>query len=173
MPIMGDGPANASKLDAVLGGVGAGDDKDIGSAAALNEEYDGSMTMRTTNFSTADRSKRIESFGVDRKILFDLSTKLDGVKSNSEEWKKIIGQEFKLLLTKDHVYKSEEQMEADLALLQDTMKYISVPVLMRDSGDADQDVIGIPSDRVQHLKMSGLKVAKENSLQFVILDEDK
>ncbi|KAL3797227.1 hypothetical protein ACHAWO_000656 [Cyclotella atomus] len=169
MPIMGEGQANASKLDAVLGGVGAGDDKYVD----FNENDDGSMTTRTTNFSTVDRSKRIESFGVNRKTLFDLSMKLNGIKSDSDEWKNLVGQEFKLLLSKDEVYKSEEQMEADLALLQDTMKYISVPVLMRDSGDANQDVIGIASDRVQDMKMSGLRLARENGLQFVVLDEDK
>lgn len=170
---MGEGQANASKLDAVIGGVGAGDVKDLGRGAADPNEDDGSMTTRTTNFSTVDRSKRIESFGVDRRTLFDLSLKLNVIKSDSDEWKKVIGEEFKILVSKDSGYKSEEQMDADLALLQDAMRYISIPVLMRDSGDADQDVIGIASDRVQDLRVSGLKLAKERSLQFAMLDEDK
>ena len=98
MPIMGEGQANASKLDAVIGGVGAGDVKDLGRGAADPNEDDGSMTTRTTNFSTVDRSKRIESFGVDRRTLFDLSLKLNVIKSDSDEWKKVIGEEFKLLV---------------------------------------------------------------------------
>lgn len=175
MPIMGEGQANASKLDAVIGGIGAGDAKDVDGAAAPDDltEDDGTMTTRTTNFSTVDRSNRIESFGVNRRTLFDISMKLNGIKSDTDEWRNIVGDEYKILASQEVGYKSEEQMEADLVLLRDTMRYIGVPVLMRDTGDADQDVIGIAPDRVQELKVSGLRAAKENSLKFVMLDEDK
>ena len=127
------------------------------------------MTTRTTNFSTTDLSNRIEGFGVNRRTLFDLSIKLNGIKSDSAEWKKLVGDEFKMLVSKDN--RSEEQMEKDLALLQDAIRYISVPVLMRDVGD--EDVIGIARDRVEDLKVSGLRPARAQSLQFALLDEDK
>ena len=178
MPIIsGDRELNASKLDGLIGGVNAGNAANVANDSkvpiGLGEIEDGSMTTRTTNFSTTDRSNRIENFGVNRRTLYDLSMKLNGIKSDTDKWKQLVGEEFKILVDKEEVSRSEEQMEKDLAMLQDTMRYISVPVLMRDTGDTDGDVIGIPRDRVQDLRLSGLKIAKEKSLQFILLDEDK
>lgn len=175
VPIMsGEGRSvNASGLDAVIGGVNAGDMISSGDerVEVQNPEDDGTMTTRTTNFSTVDRSN-IDSFGVSRQNLFDLSMKLQKIQSGSEEWKTIIGQEYNNLLSKE-VSKSEEQMEKELALLSDTLRYIRIPVFMRDTGDTEEEVIGIAPDRIEGLKMSGLKIPKEKSLQLVMLDEDK
>lgn len=174
VPIMsGEGRSvNASGLDAVIGGVNAGDLKNSGDeqVGVLNPEEDGTMTTRTTNFSTVDRSN-IDSFGVSRRNLFDLSMKLQKMQSDSEEWKKIVGQEYNNLLSKE-VSKSKEQTDKELALLFDTMRYIRIPVFMRDTGDTEEEVIGIAPDRIEGLKMSGLKIPKEMSLQLVMLDED-
>jgi hypothetical protein len=167
MPIMSGGKVNASKLDGLIGGVNSGA---AGDASIDSGEDDGSMTTRTTNFSTLDRSNRLEGFGIHRRNLFDLSIKLHGLATDSDEWKKLVSQEFQTLSNAD-VPRSEEQMDKDLALLQDTMRYISVPILMRDSGDTDEDVIGIAYDRVKILQMSGLKLARDNSLRFIMLDE--
>ena len=175
VPIMsGEGRSvNASGLDAVIGGVNAGDVISSGDerVEVQNPEDDGTMTTRTTNFSTVDRSN-IDSFGLSRQNLFDLSMKLQKVQSGSEEWKTIVGQEYNNLLSKE-VSKSEEQTEKELALLSDTMRYIRIPVFMRDTGDTEEEVIGIAPDRIEGLKMSGLKIPKEKSLQLVMLDEDK
>ena len=174
VPIMsGEGRSvNASGLDAVIGGVNAGDLKNSGDeqVGVLNPEEDGTMTTRTTNFSTVDRSN-LDSFGVSRRNLFDLSMKLQKMQSDSEEWKKIVGQEYNNLLSKE-VSKSEEQTNKELALLTDTMRYIRIPAFMRDTGDTEEEVIGIAPDRIEGLKMSGLKLPKEKSLQLVMLDED-
>ena len=138
---------------------------------------DGSMTVRTTNFSITDRGTVVEGFGLNRRALFDLALKLDGVKSNDDLRKKCVREEFNLLVSKEidlptspSVGKSEEQLENDLALLENTMRYISVPVLMRDT---DGDIVGTWSHKVEDLKFSGLRMAQEKSLQFVLLDEDK
>ena len=178
MPIISGGrELNASRLDGLIGGVNAGNAANVAAGpkvpVELDEIDDGSMTTRTTNFSTTDRSNRVERFGVNRHILYDLSMKLNGIKLNSDKWKQLVMEEFKILVEKDDVPRSEEQMEKDLAMMQETMRYISVPVLMRDTGDTDGDVIGIQRDRVQDLRVSGLTIAKENSLQFILLDEDK
>ena len=175
VPIMsGEGRSvNASGLDAVIGGVNAGDVISSGDerVEVQNPEDDGTMTTRTTNFSTVDRSN-IDSFGLSRQNLFDLSMKLQKIQSGSEEWNTIVGQEYNNLLSKE-VSKSEEQTEKELALLSDTMRYIRIPVFMRDTGDTEEEVIGIAPDRIEGLKMSGLKIPKEKSLQLVMLDEDK
>ena len=175
VPIMsGEGRSvNASGLDAVIGGVNAGDVISSGDerVEVQNPEDDGTMTTRTTNFSTVDRSN-MDSFGLSRQNLFDLSMKLQKVQSGSEEWKTIVGKEYNNLVSKE-VSKSEEQTEKELALLSDTMRYIRIPVFMRDTGDTEEEVIGIAPDRIEGLKMSGLKIPKEKSLQLVMLDEDK
>ena len=127
------------------------------------------MTMRTTNFSTVDRSNILEGFGVDRCTLFDLSMKLNGVNSESEEWKKLVDEEFQTLLSKEMqepnssaATRSQGQLDQDLALLQNALKYISIPVLMRDS---QEDIIGTYSEKVKELQfVSGMRVAREGSL---------
>ena len=166
-------PVVAVAIIVVVGGVNAGDVISSGDerVEVQNPEDDGTMTTRTTNFSTVDRSN-MDSFGLSRQNLFDLSMKLQKVQSGSEEWKTIVGQEYNNLLSKE-VSKSEEQTEKELALLSDTMRYIRIPVFMRDTGDTEEEVIGIAPDRIEGLKMSGLKIPKEKSLQLVMLDEDK
>ena len=48
---------------------------------------DGTMTTRTTNFSTRDRSTNVIEFGLDRMEMFQLALKLKELKVNSAEWK--------------------------------------------------------------------------------------
>lgn len=138
---------------------------------------DGSMTVRTTNFSITDRATVLEGFGLNRRALFDLALKLDAMKDNDNLWKIFVREEFNLLVSKEidlptlsSVGKSEAQLENDLAFFENTMRYIGVPVLMRDT---DGDIVGTWSHKVEGLKFSGLRIAREKSLQFVLLDEDK
>ena len=66
---------------------------------------DGTMVERSTNFSTTDRTSRIldEStrFGVTREDIYNINEKLKGVTDiDSEEWKKIIQDEYKSITAK-------------------------------------------------------------------------
>lgn len=173
MPIMGNGRGAASGLDALVGGPSSGE-----AAGTVGDAEDGSMTMRTTNFSTVDRSNIFEGFGVNRRTLFDISTKLNGINSSNEEWKNLISREYLSLLSKEKQQpnssartRSQSQMDQDLALLQNALKYISLPVLMRD---AEEDVIGTFEEKVKELQfVSGMRVAREGSLEFVLVNEDR
>ncbi|KAL3782257.1 hypothetical protein HJC23_013224 [Cyclotella cryptica] len=150
----------------ILGGETAGDDGAVD---------DGSMTMRTTNFSTTDRASAFEGFGLNSRALFDLALKLSGANRKDDLWKNRVRDEFNLLVSKEinptnASGRSEQQLADDLALLENTMRYISIPVLMRD---VDGDIVGTWSHKVEDLKFSGMRVSREKSLHFVLLDEVK
>ena len=91
--------------------------------------------------------------------------------SESEEWKKLVDEEFQTLLSNEMqepnssaATRSQGQLDQDLALLQNALKYISIPVLIRDS---QEDIIGTYSEKVKELQfVSGMRVAREGSLFF-------
>jgi hypothetical protein len=59
----------------------------------------------------------------------------------------------------------------DAALLEDSLRYIGLPVLMRD---AEGDLIGVwhhKADDMRH--SSGLRVVSDGNVQFVMLKEDE
>ncbi len=58
----------------------------------------------------------------------------------------------------------------DLVLLENSARYIGVPVLMKDT---EGDIIGMWHNKVLDMKHSlGLKAVRKNSLQFVVKNED-
>jgi hypothetical protein len=54
--------------------------------------------------------------------------------------------------------------------MEDSLRYIGVPVLMKDT---DGDIIGTWGYKVNDLRFSGLGVAKEGSVEFVLLGEER
>eukprot|EP00970_Alexandrium_tamarense_P006925 scaffold1211_cov195-Alexandrium_tamarense.AAC.35 len=154
-----------------------------------NESDDGTMTTRTTNFSTTDRSHIYMGFGLGRRDLFEVSKKLSTLQQygtvgvggesldQSKEWKELVKNEFHSLIAKDvdlpqssMAGRTEEQLDQDLKLMEDSLRYIGVPVLMKDT---DGDIIGTWGYKVNDLRFSGLGVAKEGSVEFVLLGEER
>lgn len=147
------------------------------------------MTTRTTNFSTTDRSHIYMGFGLGRRDLFEVSKKLSTLQQygtvgvggesleQSKEWKELVKNEFHSLIARDvdlpqssMAGRSEEQLDQDLKLMEDSLRYIGVPVLMKDT---DGDIIGTWGYKVNDLRFSGLGVAKEGSVEFVLLGEER
>jgi len=135
---------------------------------------DGTMTTRTTNFSTRDRSKNVVDFGLDRMEMFRLALKLKELKVNSAEWKEEVESEFKQIRRKK-ILSSKGDMKdfgqlKDFALFENAMQFIGVPVLMKD---AEDDIIGVKSGKVEDLKFSGMKEVPEEKVIFVMKAEGK
>jgi hypothetical protein len=155
-----------------------------------NLEDDGTMTERTTNFSITKRSSNSVSsasnnyLGVTRKDFFDLSIKLGPVTVDSPEWKKVVHDQYEEIAKRNDASRSQHSMSKkattdskggfdqlrDIALLENSARYIGVPVLMKDT---DGDIIGMWQLKVADMKHSlGLKAVQNNSLQFVMQNEN-
>ncbi|KAL3758253.1 hypothetical protein ACHAWU_004891 [Discostella pseudostelligera] len=155
-----------------------------------NLEEDGTMTERTTNFSTTKRSSNTASafannyLGVTRQDFFDLSIKVSSVTVDSPEWKKVVHDQYEEIAKRNDASSSSQQSKSkkattdskggfdrlrDIALLENSARYIGVPVLMKDT---DGDIIGMWQHKVEDMKHSfGLKAIRKNSLQFVMQNE--
>jgi len=135
---------------------------------------DGTMTTRTTNFSTRDRSANAVEFGLDRMEMFRLALKLKEFKVNSTEWKEEVEKEFQQLRRKKILSSKVDVKDfgqlKDFALFEHSMRYIGVPVLMKDK---ENDIIGVKSERVEDLRFSGLKEVPEEKIIFVMKAEEK
>jgi glutaredoxin-related protein len=135
---------------------------------------DGTMTTRTTNFSTRDRSTNAVEFGLDRMEMFRLALKLKEFKVNSTQWKEEVEKEFQQIRRKK-ILSSKGDMKdfgqlKDFALFENSMRYIGVPVLMKDE---ENDIIGVKSERVEDLRFTGLKEVPEEKFIFVMKAEEK
>eukprot|EP00986_Skeletonema_menzelii_P001977 scaffold545_cov139-Skeletonema_menzelii.AAC.8 len=140
----------------------------------IEEDDDGTMVTRTTNFSTRDRSKDGVEFGLDRMELFQLALKLKKWKVNSAEWKEEVENEFqqirrrKILSSKGENVKDFGQLK-DFALFENSMRFIGVPVLMKDE---ENDIIGVKSGKVEDLRFSNLREIPEEKAIFVMKAEE-
>ncbi|KAL7538001.1 hypothetical protein ACHAXR_008210 [Thalassiosira sp. AJA248-18] len=131
-------------------------------------DYDGTMTERSTNFSTKDRTVGPTRLGVTRADLFRLSDEVKGLKVDSPEWKKRIETEYKEMAKIAGKSKNFDQLQ-DLALFENSLRYIGVPVSMIDT---EGDIIGTWHHKAEEMKhSSGLKVVPERSIQFVMQSE--
>jgi len=139
---------------------------------------DGTMVERSTNFSTTDRTSRIldetTRFGVTREDLYSINEKLKGVTNvDSKEWKKMIQDEYKSITAKDDdssstESKSDDQLK-DLMPFENCMRYIGVPVIMKDN---EGDIIGVWPSTVESVKhSSGLKVVPSMNVDFIYKNE--
>jgi len=135
---------------------------------------DGTMVERSTNFSTTDRTSRIldEStrFGVTREDLYNINEKLKGVTNvDSEEWKKIIQDEYESIIAKNVDSSSKSDDLKDLIPFENCMRYIGVPVIMKDN---EGDIIGVWPSTVEDVKhSSGLKVVPPMNVVFIYKNE--
>ena len=154
---------------------------DATSAAALTDDDDndyvddGTMTTRTTNFSTRDRSATTNTeFGLDRMEMFQLALKLKQYKVNSPEWREEVENEFKQIRRKKTLSSKGDNTKdfgqlKDFALFENSMRYIGVPVLMKDT---DNDIIGVPAEKEDDFRFSqGLKEVNEEKVIFVMKAE--
>ena len=135
-----------------------------------NGDDDGTMVERSTNFSTTDRTSRLldetTRFGVTREDLYNINEKLKGVTNvDSDEWKKIIQDEY---FKDDAKSKSDDQLK-DLIPFENCMRYIGVPVIMKDN---EGDIIGVWPSLVEDVKhSSGLKPVSEMNVGFIYKNE--
>ncbi|KAL9179253.1 hypothetical protein ACHAXT_008543 [Thalassiosira profunda] len=129
--------------------------------------HDGSTTERTTNFSTRERSAPAR-LGVTREDLFRLPHKLRGIDADGPEWKKRTETEYEAMAKNGSKSKDFDQLQ-DAALFENSLRYIGMPVLMKD---AEGDVLGVWQRKADAMKHSvGVKVAREGSLRFVMETE--
>lgn len=144
---------------------------------------DGTMTERTTNFSTRDRSsEHSKRLGITREELFQLSKRVRGMEVDSNEWKGFIESEYGRIANgndgaslsstsgKQEMPKKKnfDQLQ-DMILFENSLKYIGVPELMVD---ADGDLIGTWHHRADEMKhSSGLKIVPEGSAVFIMESE--
>lgn len=142
-----------------------------------NGNDDGTMVERSTNFSTTDRTSRIldEStrFGVTREDIYSINEKLKGVTNvDSEEWKKFIQDEYKSIVANSssstETKKKSDNLK-DLIPFENCMRYIGVPVIMKDN---EGDIIGVWPSTVEDVKhSSGLKIVDKMNVGFIYKNE--
>jgi len=156
----------------------------------MEEEEDGMLVERTTNFSTVDRlsSAAYRGLGVTREdyfwILSDYTNLGGMVGVNGPQWKVAVENEYRRITsssatsstTTTNAIKIEEEMRSmtfeelrDAKLFEDSLRYIGVPVLMKDR---EGDIIGVwhhKAATVQH--SSGLMAVPEGSVHFVMRNE--
>jgi hypothetical protein len=139
------------------------------------EVEDGTMVTRTTNFSTRERSKDVVEFGLTRMELFQLALKLKELKVNSAEWKEEVEKEFqqirrrKILSSKGGNNVKDFGQLKDFVLFENAMRFIGVPVLMKDE---EGDLIGVKEGKVEDLRFSNLKEVPEEKAIFVMKAEE-
>jgi len=134
-------------------------------------ENDGTMTERTTNFSTTDLSKgaHMKGLRVAREDLFRLSVRLDGLKVDTPDWKKVMEDEYKGIAKGASETKNFDQLK-DKTLFENSLRFIGVPVLMKDT---EGDIIGLWRHKSDDMELgSGLVPVPERSIRFVMLSEE-
>ena len=148
---------------------------------------DGTMVERSTNFSTTDRTKALAStgmpprLGITRDDIFTTSSTLQSLQIDTPQWKKVIDTKYnELMLSSNNNSNDDPAMIGpqnnksfntlkDLHLFENTMRYVGVPIIMKDS---DGDIIGVWEKKVEDVKHSnGLKIVKEGSVEFVMKNE--
>ncbi|KAL3826290.1 hypothetical protein ACHAXA_004608 [Cyclostephanos tholiformis] len=153
-----------------------------------NDNDDGTTTERTTNFSTVDRSTSMAraGLGVSRLDYYRALSRLagGGMDIGGAEWKGTVDEECERILaaaaSSSPSMEEEEKLGGfkrsrtfdelrDAAIFEDSLKYIGLPVLMRDS---EGDIIGVWHHKANDMRhSSGLKIVREGSVQFVMLKE--
>mmetsp|Transcript_4701 Transcript_4701/g.10499 ORF Transcript_4701/g.10499 Transcript_4701/m.10499 type:complete len:290 (-) Transcript_4701:97-966(-) len=129
---------------------------------------DGTTTERTTNFSTREQAPG--GFGVKREDLYRILNALDSAKVDSPEWNRRVESEYDDLINfePDKNKKTFDRLK-DRALLEDSLRMIGIPAIMKD---VDGDYIGVWKKRVDELKHSGgMKLAREDSVRLIMLSE--
>ena len=149
---------------------------------------DGTMVERTTNFSTTDRSTRLQldstqnyRLSITREDLFDISEKLNGIKVDTPQWKEIIEEQYDAIANNNNNNNNNNKIVSDngkektfnqlkdITLFENSMKHIGIPVIMKDN---EGDIIGVWSSTVEDVKhSSGLKVLPERSIEFIMKQE--
>ena len=147
-------------------------DEQMNDKIGEDTDNDGTMTTRTTNFSTRDRSTNVVDFGLDRMEMFQMALKLKELKVNSKEWKEEVESEFQKIRRKKILSSKGDVKDfgklKDYALFENAMRYIGVPVLMKDEED---DIIGVKQNKVNDLRYSGMKEVPEEKVIFVMKAE--
>mmetsp|Transcript_27771 Transcript_27771/g.59002 ORF Transcript_27771/g.59002 Transcript_27771/m.59002 type:complete len:280 (+) Transcript_27771:112-951(+) len=135
----------------------------------IRADDDGTMTERTTNFSTTDRSNSAPAgLGVSREDLFRILGRVGESRADSPEWKRLVEDEYRRITKHESETKNFDQLK-DVALFENSLRYIGVPVLMKDQ---EGDIIGIWRHKSDDIKFGlGLKEVPERSVQFVMLNE--
>ena len=95
------------------------------------------------------------------------------MEAGSPEWKGAVDDEYERITAKDEEKYSKRSKTfdelRDAALFVDCLKYIGVPVIMKDG---EGDIIGLWHHKADHMRhSSGLKVVSEGSVQFVMRNE--
>mmetsp|Transcript_30170 Transcript_30170/g.72919 ORF Transcript_30170/g.72919 Transcript_30170/m.72919 type:complete len:299 (+) Transcript_30170:71-967(+) len=140
-----------------------------GDGSGKGEHHDGSMTERTTNFSTRDRSGTPAGLGLKREDLFRLSGKVEGLKVGTEDWTKMIDNEYKRITRKKSIKTTNFDQLKNMALFENSVSYIGVPIIMKDS---EGDIIGVWPSKVNDMQHArGLKVLPESSVNFAMRNE--
>lgn len=95
------------------------------------------------------------------------------MEAGSPVWKGAVDDEYERITAKEDGKLSKRSRTfdelRDVALFEDSLKYIGVPVIMRDG---EGDIIGVwqhKADDIRH--SSGLNVVSEGSVQFVMRNE--
>merc|ERR1711862_694471 len=131
---------------------------------------DGTTTERTTNFSTKGRSDTPDGFGVTREEFFNALNKLSGLKVDSVEWKRGVDSEYNQIVAGTTDSKNFDQLK-DRALFENSLKYIGIPLIMKDN---DGDYIGTWKHRIDQMKhSSGMKKPPQGTIRFVMLGEEQ
>ena len=149
---------------------------------------DGTMVERSTNFSTTDRTKSSmmassgmpQRLSITREDIFKTSTTLQSLQIDTPQWKKVIDTKYnELMMLSSNNGNDDPKIGPknnksfntlkDLHLFENTMRYVGVPVIMKDS---DGDIIGVWEKKVEDVKHSnGLKIVNEGSVEFVMKNE--
>ena len=170
---------------------GVKEEEEDGTTTERTTNFSTSSNNRSSsnNIHSVFSSSKKYYLGVTRQEFFDLSMKLQGVTVDSPEWKKVIHDQYEDIAKKNvssassGSQHSETKMTTtvdgtkggfgqlrDLVLLENSARYIGVPVLMKDT---EGDIIGMWHNKVLDMKHAlGLKAVRKNSLQFVVKNED-
>ena len=129
---------------------------------------DGTTTERTTNFSTRERAP--DGFGVTREDFYRILNGLDSINLDSLEWKRRVESECDQLVDfEPEKNKKTFDRLKDRALLENSLRLIGIPAIMKD---ADGDYIGVWKKKVDEVKHSGgMKLARDDSVRFIMLGE--
>ena len=142
--------------------------KELAENNSNSDVDDGTTTERTTNFSTREQAPG--GFGVTREEFYRILNGLDSVDVDSPDWKRRVESEYDQLINfKPEKNKKSFDRLKDRALLEDSLRLIGIPTIMKD---ADEDYIGVWKKRVDEVKHSGgMKLAREDSVRFIMLAE--
>jgi hypothetical protein len=126
---------------------------------------DGTMVSRTTNFSTKKPDEDRAGIQLEDKDMFNLLLEAQAKASNVES---LIHQRFFENQNETNTLTDEQKREyADL--FTNMMKYTAVPGIMQDT---DKSYVGAWKDKVEDLKLTGVKLASNSVELYMARDQD-